>query len=166
MIAAYLPNEAATIVETVEAFLAQDYPDLQVILAYNTPHPLPVEEELRGDRASATRGSSRYRVEGSVSKAQNVNAALARVRGEIVGVFDADHHPDTERVPARGQWLASGVDVVQGHCVVRNGGDELRHPARRDRVRGDLRGQPSRVAPASTSSGSSAARTATGGPRC
>jgi GGDEF domain-containing protein len=38
IIAAYLPNEAATVRETVEAFLQVDYPaGLQVILAYNTP---------------------------------------------------------------------------------------------------------------------------------
>ena len=38
VIAAYLPNEAATILETVETFRAVDYPgDLQIIVAYNTP---------------------------------------------------------------------------------------------------------------------------------
>ena len=33
--------------DTVEAFLEQDYPDLQVFLAYNTPRELQVEAELR-----------------------------------------------------------------------------------------------------------------------
>lgn len=121
IIAAYLPNEADTVVETVEAFLAQDYPDLQVILAYNTPHPLPVEEELAAIAERDPRLEP-CRVDGSVSKAQNVNAALARVRGEMVGVFDADHHPDPRSFRRAWSWLASGVDVVQGHCVVRNGG--------------------------------------------
>lgn len=40
IIPAYLPNEAATIIETLRRFLVQDYPGpLQVVLAYNTPHP-------------------------------------------------------------------------------------------------------------------------------
>lgn len=124
LIAAYLPNEAATIVETVEAFLAQDYPDLQVILAYNTPHPMPVQEELQAIARRDPRLEP-FRVDGSVSKAQNVNAALARVEGEIVGVFDADHHPSPGAFRRASRWLANGADVVQGHCVVRNGGDSF-----------------------------------------
>ena len=120
VIAAYLPNEAETVVETVEAFLLQDYPDLQVILAYNTPHPLPVELELQ-EIARRDPRLEPIRIEGSVSKAQNVNAALARVTGTIVGVFDADHHPDPGAFRRASRWLANGADVVQGHCVVRNG---------------------------------------------
>ncbi|GAA2722908.1 response regulator [Cellulomonas aerilata] len=120
VIAAYLPNEAATVVETVEAFLRTDYPDLQVVLAYNTPRAMPVEAALQ---AIAER-DARFlplRVEGSTSKAQNVNAALARVRGEFVGVFDADHHPAPDAFSRAWRWLSNGYDVVQGHCVVRNG---------------------------------------------
>ena len=124
VIAAYLPNEAETVVETVEAFLRLDYPDLQVILAYNTPEPLPVEAELQ-EIARRDARLEPLRIEGSVSKAQNVNAALARVRGEIVGVFDADHHPDPGAFRRASRWLANGADVVQGHCVVRNGETSL-----------------------------------------
>jgi cellulose synthase/poly-beta-1,6-N-acetylglucosamine synthase-like glycosyltransferase/DNA-binding response OmpR family regulator len=120
IIAAYLPNEADTVVETVEAFLLQDHPDFQVILAYNTPTPLPVEEELHAIARRDPRFEP-FRVEGSVSKAQNVNAALANVRGEVVGVFDADHHPDTGSFRRACRWLTNGAAVVQGHCVVRNG---------------------------------------------
>jgi len=120
VIAAYLPNEAGTVIETVEAFLLQDYPDFQIILAYNTPHPLPVEDELQ-EIARRDPRLEPIRIEGSVSKAQNVNAALARVRGTIVGVFDADHHPDPGAFRRASRWLTNGVDVVQGHCVVRNG---------------------------------------------
>ena len=122
IIAAYLPNEAATIVETVRAFLRQDYPELQVILAYNTPHDLPVEDELRAIAAEDPRLVP-IRIRDSVSKAQNVNAALSRVTGEFVGVFDADHHPAYGSFKRAWRWIASGVDVVQGHCVVRNGQD-------------------------------------------
>ncbi len=121
IIAAYLPNEAATIVETVEAFLALRYDaGLQVILAYNTPIDLPVERTLE----EIARGDPRlllYRVEGSTSKAQNVNAALAHVTGEFTGLFDADHLPSNDTFPRAWRWLSDGYDVVQGHPVIRNG---------------------------------------------
>lgn len=121
VIAAYLPNEAATIVDTIEAFLAVDYPGrLQVILAYNTPESHPMEATL----AAISRVDHRFvalKVHDSTSKAQNVNAALAHVEGEFIGVFDADHHPDPQSFTRAWRWIASGADIVQGHSVVRNG---------------------------------------------
>ncbi|MGZ6826029.1 MAG: response regulator [Mycobacteriales bacterium] len=121
IIAAYLPNEAATILETVEAFLRVDYPGpLQVVVAYNTPKDLPVEHRL----AEMARHDDRLlvlRVAGSTSKAQNVNAALGVCTGEMIGVFDADHHPDPDAFRRAWRWLDEGYDVVQGHPVVRNG---------------------------------------------
>lgn len=121
IIAAYLPNEADTIVETLTHFLAQEYSGgLQVVLAYNTPVRLPVEEEIQALAARDPR-LTMLRVENSTSKAQNVNAALGLVTGEFVGVFDADHHPLPGTFDRAWAWLHSGYDVVQGHCVVRNG---------------------------------------------
>ncbi|MET9831372.1 glycosyltransferase [Streptomyces sp. NPDC006385] len=121
VIAAYLPNEAATIVDTVESFLRLDYPgDLEIVLAYNTPHPLPVEDTLR-QIARRDRRFVLLPVPGSTSKAQNINAAVTRVRGEFVGIFDADHHPATDAFRHAWDWLSHGYDVVQGHCVIRNG---------------------------------------------
>jgi cellulose synthase/poly-beta-1,6-N-acetylglucosamine synthase-like glycosyltransferase/GGDEF domain-containing protein len=121
IVAAYLPNEAATIIETVTQLLRQDYPgDYQVILAYNSPRRLPIEDTLE-DLAGHDSRLLLLRVETSTSKAQNVNAALAHVRGEFVGVFDADHHPAQGSFTRAWRWLADGHDVVQGHCVVRNG---------------------------------------------
>ena len=120
VIAAYLPNEAETILETVEAFLGHDYPDLQVILAYNAPGELEVERVLKRIAEEDPRFLP-LRVEGSVSKAQNVNAAISRVTGELVGLFDADHHPAPGSFRRAWRWLQGGADVVQGHCVVRNG---------------------------------------------
>jgi hypothetical protein len=121
LVAAYLPNEAATVVETVEAFLRVDYPGgLQVVLAYNTPVDLPVEAVL----ARIAERDPRLllvRVPGSTSKAQNVNAAMALVTGEFTGVFDADHHPEPDSFRRAFRWIADGYDVVQGHPVVRNG---------------------------------------------
>ena len=121
IVAAYLPNEAATIMDTVTHLLQQDYPgDFQVILAYNSPRHLPIEDTL-AELAAADSRLQLLRVETSTSKAQNVNAALAHVRGEFVGVFDADHHPEQGSFSRAWRWLADGHDVVQGHCVVRNG---------------------------------------------
>jgi cellulose synthase/poly-beta-1,6-N-acetylglucosamine synthase-like glycosyltransferase/GGDEF domain-containing protein len=121
IIAAYLPNEAATIVQTIRSFQRVDYPaGLQIVLAYNTPRTMPVEETL----AAMARTDPRLkliRVEGSESKAQNVNAALSEATGEFIGIFDADHHPDPHCFRRAWRWLASGYDVVQGHCMVRNG---------------------------------------------
>ncbi|MET7637407.1 glycosyltransferase [Streptomyces sp. NPDC005438] len=122
VIAAYLPNEAATIVDTVESFLRLDYPgQLEIVLAYNTPHPLPVEDTLR-EMAARDRRLVLLPVDGSTSKAQNVNAAVSGVRGEFVGIFDADHHPRPDAFRRAWDWLSNGYDVVQGHCLVRNGG--------------------------------------------
>ena len=121
IIAAYLPNEAATVTATIESFLRADYPaPLQIILAYNTPRDLPVEATLREIAARDPRFLP-FRVEGSTSKAQNINAALAVVRGEFVGVFDGDHQPDPGSFRRAWRWLSNGYDVVQGHSVVRNG---------------------------------------------
>jgi cellulose synthase/poly-beta-1,6-N-acetylglucosamine synthase-like glycosyltransferase/GGDEF domain-containing protein len=123
IIAAYLPNEASTIIETVKAFLRISYPaPFQVILAYNTPRELPVERLLQ----EIARRDPRFlplRVRHSTSKAQNVNAALAHVCGEFVGIFDADHHPEPDSYTRAWRWLSNGYDVVQGHCVIRNGNE-------------------------------------------
>jgi len=120
IICAYMPNEAATIVETIENFLEVDYPaGLQIILAYNTPEYTPVEAELEL-LARSHPNLLLLKVENSNSKAQNLNAALARATGEFIGVFDADHHPDHDSFHRAWRWLSNGYDVVQGHCLVRN----------------------------------------------
>jgi cellulose synthase/poly-beta-1,6-N-acetylglucosamine synthase-like glycosyltransferase len=121
IIAAYLPNEAATILDTLDSFFAQEYSGgLQIILAYNTPEDLPVEAELRRLEAEHPDFLA-LRVAHSRSKAGNVNAALASVDGEFVSIFDADHQPMQGAFERAWQWMADDVGVVQGHCVVRNG---------------------------------------------
>ena len=125
VIAAYLPNEAATLIETLNVFLELDYPaELQIILAYNTSEPLPIERDLM---LLAARHPSLQvlRVPDSASKAQNVNAALREARGAFVGVFDADHHPQKDSFTRAWHWLSSGYAVVQGHCMVRNGDSSI-----------------------------------------
>lgn len=122
IIAAYLPNEAPIIEDTVAAFLRLQYPArLQIILAYNTPRDMP---EIEGRLRQIAREDPRFvpmRVHTSTSKAQNVNAALAHATGEFTAVFDADHQPDPESFRRAWRWLSHGADVVQGHCFIRNG---------------------------------------------
>jgi len=122
IIAAYLPNEAPIIEDTVASFLRLQYPArLQIILAYNTPRDMPeIEERLR----QIAREDPRFvpmRVRTSTSKAQNVNAALAHATGQFTAVFDADHQPDPESFRRAWRWLSHGADVVQGHSFIRNG---------------------------------------------
>jgi cellulose synthase/poly-beta-1,6-N-acetylglucosamine synthase-like glycosyltransferase/GGDEF domain-containing protein len=121
VIAAYLPNEAATLESTIEAFLRVDYPaPTQIVLAYNTPVGMPIEERF----AEIARDDPRFlplRVQDSTSKAQNVNAALSVVRNPVCAVYDADHQPDADAFRRAWRWIASGSDVVQGHCFIRNG---------------------------------------------
>ncbi len=123
IIAAYLPNEADTILETLNHFLEISYPNhLQVILAYNSPKDMAIERHLMA-LAGRYPNFLPYRVPGSTSKAQNVNAAIQRCTGKFVGVFDADHWPDSGSFERAWCWLSNGFDIVQGHCLIRNGDD-------------------------------------------
>ncbi len=124
VIAAYLPNEHETILETVRAFLACEPDGLQVIVAYNTPVELPVEETLR-IMAERDPRLLAVKVKHSTSKAQNVNAVIALAEGEVIGIFDADHQPMPGAFRRAGLWIDAGYDVVQGRCVVRNGQEGL-----------------------------------------
>jgi cellulose synthase/poly-beta-1,6-N-acetylglucosamine synthase-like glycosyltransferase len=122
VVAAYLPNEQEIIVETLRHVLRTlrvHTQTLQIVLAYNTPSALDVEEILRriGDTSAQI---VPLRVEGSRSKAENVLAALPHLTGEMTVLLDADHHPAPD-APARAwRWLAQGYDIVQGRCIVRN----------------------------------------------
>lgn len=125
IVAAYLPNEQDIILETVAHMLSKvggATADFEMILAYNTPERLPIEDVLAAvaDRDPRLR---LLRVEGSRSKAENINAALEEAQGEIVGVYDADHAPHADCFHRAWRWLGQGYDMVQGRCVIRNGGD-------------------------------------------
>lgn len=125
VVSAYLANEVDVVVGTCRALLDQDYPgELQVIVAHNGPSVPELEEELAALAATDARLVV-LAVADSTSKAQNVNAALDVAAGEVVGIFDADHRPAPGALRRAGRWLAddTGVDVVQGHCSVRNGED-------------------------------------------
>lgn len=120
IVCAYLPNEAGTILDTVDAFLNNGYEGgLQIIIAYNTPENLPVEKHLHA-LADKHPLLDVVRVSGSNSKAQNVNAVLGLCRGEFTAMFDADHEPRPGSFERAWKWLSNGYDVVQGHCLTRN----------------------------------------------
>ncbi|WP_148611842.1 glycosyltransferase [Nocardioides rubriscoriae] len=128
IVAAYLPNEQDTLMESLQAHLALDYPADRhlLVLAYNTPEPLPIESRLEALAEHDPRVIV-LRVEGSTSKVENVNAALT-VLGDgvdVIGIFDADHHPHPTAPRRVAQWLGDAAgdqrfDVVQGQCAVRN----------------------------------------------
>lgn len=125
VVAAYLPNEQHIILETLDYILNTIHrpaAGLEVILAYNTPVPLPVEEDLK-QLAGQHPELKLLRVEGSRSKAENLNAAMKIVRGEITGILDADHRPSPDCFEHAWEWLEGGeYSVVQGRNVIRNYG--------------------------------------------
>ncbi|MBD0334539.1 MAG: glycosyltransferase family 2 protein [Cyanobacteria bacterium Co-bin13] len=126
VVVAYLPNEQGIILETLQHILTQvDWPAsrLEVILAYNTPTALPIEADLQR-LAEVNSTLKLLRVEGSTSKAQNLNAALQVVTGEMTCIFDADHHPAADCLRRAWPWLQQGqYDLVQGRNVIRNHGE-------------------------------------------
>jgi cellulose synthase/poly-beta-1,6-N-acetylglucosamine synthase-like glycosyltransferase len=81
---------------------------------------MPVQDRLR-EMAERYPNFMPVEVKGSTSKAQNVNAVLSLATGEFTGVFDADHMPRPDSYRRAWRWLSSGYDVVQGHCMTRNG---------------------------------------------
>ncbi|MBF4510803.1 MAG: glycosyltransferase family 2 protein [Aeromicrobium sp.] len=122
IVAAFLPNERDIIVDTVRHLLTsieRPAAGFEVILAYNTPTHLSVEDEL-AQIAAADPAFTLLRVEGSESKAENVDAAIEIASGEIVSILDADHHPCPDCLARAWRWLAQGYDVVQGRSVIRN----------------------------------------------
>jgi cellulose synthase/poly-beta-1,6-N-acetylglucosamine synthase-like glycosyltransferase len=124
LIVAYLPNEQDIIVETLRRFLAQTAghrEQVDVILAYNTPAALPVEMDLAALASNEPR-LRLLKVDGSTTKAENINAALPHVRTNVTALFDADHHAEPYCFERAFRWLGQGYDVVQGRCIIRNHG--------------------------------------------
>ena len=144
VIAAYLPNEAATILETVEAFQRVDYPgDLQIIVAYNTPHPDGGRGRAAGDRAA---GPAHRAAQG---RGQHLEGA-ERQRRDEPRPRRVRRHVRRRPPPGPGRVQAGLALAVQR---LRRGPGPLRDPQRRRlpgradgrrRVRGHLRGQPPR----------------------
>jgi cellulose synthase/poly-beta-1,6-N-acetylglucosamine synthase-like glycosyltransferase len=127
IVVAYLPNEQDIIIDTLCHILTTTYrpiDGLELILAYNTPINLPIEDDLHL-LAQTYPELQLLRVEGSHSKAENLNAALDWVTGEVVCILDADHHPAPDCFFRAWRWLERDYDVVQGRNVIRNHADSL-----------------------------------------
>lgn len=120
VIPAYLPNEESILLGTIDAHLATAPDRYQLVVAYNTPRPMAIEAEL-ARRAALDERLLVLAVQGSTSKSENMNAALDVATGAIIGVFDADHHPEAGAFDKAWCWIAAGYDAVQGRCVVRAG---------------------------------------------
>ncbi|MGI0490239.1 glycosyltransferase [Alkalinema pantanalense CENA528] len=125
VVVAYLPNEQHIILDTLKYILAtlhRPAGGLELVLAYNTPMRLPVEDELEL-LASQYPELRLVSVEGSRSKAENLNAVIKTLKGEITGILDADHRPQADCLERAWGWLQSGeYSVVQGRNVIRNYG--------------------------------------------
>ncbi len=123
IVAAYLPNEQDIIFETLEYILGTMHrppAGFQLILAYNRPERLPIEDELEA-LAQKYPELLLFNVEGSRSKAENINAAMRVVTGEVTGIIDADHRPNPDCFERAWRWLATGqYAAVQGRNVIRN----------------------------------------------
>ncbi|NJL49877.1 MAG: glycosyltransferase [Leptolyngbyaceae cyanobacterium SM2_5_2] len=126
IVVAYLPNEQDIIEETLTHWLTQvQTPEAgwEIILAYNTPSRLPVEARLR-KLARQFPQLVLLPVRRSRSKAENLNAALRQVKGEMTCIFDADHYPNPNCLGLAWEWLAQGqYDGVQGRNIIRNAQD-------------------------------------------
>lgn len=122
IVVAYLPNEQDLILRTLTHILNRVHkPDApwEVILAYNSPTRLPVNDQL--DQLAQRYPQFRQLwVRNSRSKAENLNAAVRVAKGDMICLYDADHLPKVDCVARAWRWLAGGYDVVQGRCVVRN----------------------------------------------
>jgi len=95
-----------------------------VYVVYNTPHPLPIERELR-ELAGRTHSPRRKLVVleavGSHSKAENLNLVLESVADPYVALYDADHRPDPRSLSMMMQeMLRYRCEAVQGSTYIRD----------------------------------------------
>jgi cellulose synthase/poly-beta-1,6-N-acetylglucosamine synthase-like glycosyltransferase len=126
IVSAYLPNEQELVVETI-VHLATELRvapgRLQIILAYNTPDDMPDVECVLDSLAALHVAFTPLRVPNSRSKAENINAAMGLVRGEVTLLLDADHRPARDAAVRALRWFGAGYDIVQGRCVIRDHGN-------------------------------------------
>jgi cellulose synthase/poly-beta-1,6-N-acetylglucosamine synthase-like glycosyltransferase len=122
IVAAYLPNEQHILMDTVRHLLEKIVPPpdgFEIIVAYDTPSPLPIEDDLR--LLAQQDPTLRLFHANARSKADALNGAVALASGEMICIIDADHQPAPDCLWRAWQWLADGrYDVVQGRNVIRN----------------------------------------------
>ncbi|UZJ56720.1 hypothetical protein CBS101457_006040 [Exobasidium rhododendri] len=126
VLVAFLPNEQDIVVSQAK-YAARElhYPKgkFTVNVVYNTPYDIPgVEEEMRM-LALENKHVRIIKVDGSTSKAENINhfLKLKDTRGEITSVLDTDHFCEPNAL----RWIAhrfskGDVDIIQGRCCIYN----------------------------------------------
>lgn len=121
IVSAYLPNEQHIITRTLEHILTNVRcpGNLQVLLAYNTPQNLPVENELK-QLADLDKRLKILRVDGSSRKATNMNAAIKCATGDVIAFVDADTEPEPDCLIKAHSWIRRGYDFVQGAKLIKN----------------------------------------------
>ena len=122
----YLPNEHEIMWSTINHMVEQleyEYP-FRIICCYNTPKPMQIEEELEkldGTVYPNGRSLQVLKVSDSLSKAENLNAALKLVTTEHVVIYDADHHPDPDSLlVAMASMVAHSASCIQGSTYLRS----------------------------------------------
>jgi len=122
----YMPNEKAILPATVQHIIEKiEYPQpFDLILCYNSPKPVePAESEwaaLNGHVYENGRTLRVMKIEGSKSKAENLNAALDAVDTENVMIYDADHHADADSLMIATEFMkVKDCKCVQGSTYIR-----------------------------------------------
>ena len=127
----YMPNEHEIIHETVELVANSTYSgELTIHVPYNGGAPdanFTLPAEING------RSVLHYSVDGSTSKAANINQALKKLEDSvsIVAIFDADHHVAYDTVEQLVRVLVNRPSTcvcVQGsvlHCAAGTNGESV-----------------------------------------
>jgi len=121
----YLPNEQDIMEDTIMWILehVQSPGPFTLRVVYNTPKDMPEIQSKIHALAGEHFGRRLFvdRVQGSTSKAENLNAAIPLVRDPYVVIYDADHHPDkTSLLRLYEKMIRKSVDCVQGSTYIRN----------------------------------------------
>lgn len=126
----YLPNEQSILFNTLQHYkgIVDSYwGTMNVILAYNTPVRMRlVEDRIEKYYLQNSEWFSHQRVEGSRTKAENLNWVINNAKdriGEILAIYDADHRPLFTNFDRVNYWFdRPEVDYVQGKCKIRSDG--------------------------------------------
>lgn len=123
-------NEELVLEGCVRSLLAVDYPNdlLEVLIVVEgscTDTTPEIAKRLSSEHSNVRVLVNNGRHEGS--KAGALNLALLHARGEILGVYDADHHAEPDVVKHAVAWFNQdpSLGAVGGRCSVRNRGRSL-----------------------------------------
>lgn len=123
-------NEELVLEDSVKSLLSVDYPHdlLEVIIVVepsSTDSTLEIaralEQEYGNVKALVNDGIH------SGSKAGALNLALEHAQGEVIGIYDADHHAERDSVKQAVAWFNTDpqLGAVGGRCSVRNRGRSI-----------------------------------------